>query len=95
MTDPAYTPEQQAKYHRRTAARIRGILHEAKDVPCADCGVRYPPYVMQFDHVRGEKLFELGVAPNRHISEARVRDELAKCEVVCANCHAERTWGPK
>ncbi|MDP9326542.1 MAG: hypothetical protein M3O87_08440 [Candidatus Dormibacteraeota bacterium] len=81
-----------AKAHARNKAeraKLRKLLHELKGVPCADCGVGFPPWVMQFDHVRGVKVFEVG----RGISATRVRmlQEAAKCEVVCANCHAQRT----
>ena len=55
---------------------------------CADCGVTYAYYVMQFDHVRGTKDFELSrYAGGWH----RLQDEIEKCDVVCAKCHAERS----
>lgn len=72
------------------------IFREAKNKPCADCGESYPYYVMQFDHVpeRGPKLVSLNYGTiTRSIGLARIRAELEKCDVVCANCHAERTWG--
>jgi len=72
----------------------RDLIAELKSVPCADCGVQYPPYVMQFDHVRGEKLFNIGTAVAQGRSVKTIMTEVAKCDVVCANCHAERTWGP-
>jgi hypothetical protein len=62
-----------------------------KDTPCADCGVQYPPYVMQFDHVHGKKSFTIG-RQSCVISRARLCAEIAKCDVVCANCHEERTY---
>lgn len=61
-----------------------------KDKPCADCGVKYPPYVMQFDHVRGKKSFTIGSVYYKK-TMAQIIAEIKKCEVVCANCHAERT----
>ena len=69
-------------------AKSREAVRIAKDVPCADCGRRYSYYVMQFDHVRGEKIFNIGAstAAGYH----KILAEIAKCEVVCANCHAER-----
>lgn len=71
-------------------ARVREYLIAEKASPCADCGVQYPYYVMQFDH-RGEspKLFERGSVRDRAL--AVVKMEAEKCDVVCANCHAERT----
>jgi hypothetical protein len=70
--------------------RVQKIVRAKKDDPCTDCGVTYPYYVMQFDHVKGIKKFNLGDT-SRWTSERVVLEELAKCEVVCANCHAERT----
>lgn len=59
--------------------------------PCADCGGIFPPWVMDFDHVRGEKLFNL--SHSLKIGVARMLAEAAKCDLVCANCHRQRTWG--
>jgi hypothetical protein len=78
---------------RRYQARNRQITHEAKAQPCADCGVQYPFYVMQFDHVGdGDKTAHVSFLAWVPVSEAKLRAEIAKCEVVCANCHAARTW---
>lgn len=58
-----------------------------------DCGIGYPFYVMQFDHRPGEnKCFSLGGAANRNLPRAVLEAEIAKCDVVCGNCHAERTY---
>lgn len=56
---------------------------------CADCGYREHPAALQFDHVRGEKLFPLSAG--RHRARRLVLAEIEKCDVVCANCHAIRT----
>lgn len=48
---------------------------------------------MQFDHIPEKvKSFELGKAANKGYSLAKIKDEALKCEVVCANCHAIRTF---
>lgn len=62
--------------------------------PCTDCGGYYPPCVLHWDHVpgRGPKLFNLGRAD---YSLEKVLAEIAKCDLVCANCHAIRTWNRK
>ena len=69
---------------------LRRLLRELKDVPCSDCGQLYPPWVMDFDHVAGDKLFNVGQAVRT--SAAVILSEVAKCEVVCANCHRDRTY---
>lgn len=72
---------------RRQAAKDR--IRQAKCVPCADCAEIYPPYVMDFDHVRGKKIANIG-SGRFHSSVVGLEKEIAKCDVVCANCHRER-----
>jgi hypothetical protein len=67
-------------------------VNEVKDVPCADCGVRYPPHQLEFDHVRGTKVADVSRLATRPVGVKRLLEEIAKCEVVCANCHRLRTW---
>lgn len=64
-------------------------LRTLKDVPCLDCKQKFSPYAMQFDHVRGEKEFNISKATR--FSRERLEAEMKKCEIVCANCHAVRT----
>jgi hypothetical protein len=47
---------------------------------------------MQFDHRPGEgKSFDVASAV-RGYSRKRILAEIAKCDLVCANCHAVRTY---
>jgi hypothetical protein len=60
--------------------------------PCSDCGGTYPRQVMQWDHLPGfEKLGDISTSSRGKPREA-VLEEIAKCELVCANCHALRTF---
>lgn len=57
--------------------------------PCRDCG-EDDPIVLEFDHVRGDKRFN--ISDRLHsMSWDRLLREIAKCEVVCANCHRRRS----
>lgn len=77
---------------RAYQGRLRQVATDAKSKPCKDCGTQYPPYVMQFDHVRGEKFFDVAMAAGRlRVGYEKLKAEIAKCDVVCANCHAVRT----
>lgn len=78
--------EENRERSRKSYAALRALITFEKAGGCVDCGERDLD-VLQFDHVRGAKKFT--IASNRSI--ARVRDEIAKCEVVCANCHSRRT----
>jgi hypothetical protein len=59
--------------------------------PCTDCGGIFHQAAMEFDHIpgRGPKLFNLGQSDR---SVEAVKAEIAKCDIVCANCHRIRTW---
>lgn len=70
--------------------KAREVATAAKARPCADCGIEYPPIVMEFDHVRGQKEFSIGNHV-KSVSRERLVAEIAKCDVVCANCHRLRT----
>lgn len=68
----------------------REVMRRAKDKPCQDCGIKYPAYVMDFDHVRGDKVRKVSGLTNG--STSVILAEIAKCDVVCANCHRQRTF---
>jgi hypothetical protein len=70
------------------------FISSAKDKPCEDCGVKYPPYVMDLDHVRGRKICNVS-AMTASASFKRIVEEISKCDVVCSNCHRERTYARK
>lgn len=58
---------------------------------CMDCGYREHPAALEFDHRPGEiKLFNIGEKIGAY-SRTKIWAEIAKCDVVCANCHAIRT----
>ena len=70
------------------------LIRKAKDQPCADCGKSYPYYVMDLDHVRGTKVQNVANLRGR-VGTEKLLEEIAKCDVVCANCHRERTFSRK
>ena len=72
-------------------AKKRALVDAYKDQPCMDCGNEYPSYVMDCDHRDpSQKLYSINDAAKR-LSMQKLLDELAKCDVVCANCHRIRT----
>jgi hypothetical protein len=90
-------------YHKRTWYRrvdqkrlwkhkrydwLRGL----KRRPCVECGGEFHPAAMQFDHRPGvDKAFDVSWGIARY-SRERILAEIAKCDLVCANCHAVRTY---
>lgn len=62
-----------------------------RDTPCADCGETFPAAVMHWDHLPGHEKVDAVSTLLRSRTRTLVLEELAKCELVCANCHAIRT----
>lgn len=87
-----HVPEDAKSRHARRRDTRRNIINRAKNVACLDCGQHYPPYVMDFDHVRGEKLGDISYLVSASIRIDKLFEEIAKCDVVCANCHRIRTY---
>lgn len=77
---------------RARDAQARAWVNSLKNgVACADCGQVFPAPLMHWDHLPGyPKVGAIGSLVGRR-SLRLVVEELEKCELVCANCHAIRT----
>lgn len=72
--------------------RLRVLVTQLKRRPCSDCLQTYNPWQMDFDHLPGHLKKD---AISRLVSTGSfnaIKAELLKCELVCANCHRERTY---
>lgn len=78
-----------ASRRRRRIEHVRAWLVDLKDTPCADCGRRFPPEAMDFDHLEGKRGNVSRMAHS--VGMDALRKEVDKCEVVCATCHRIRT----
>jgi hypothetical protein len=77
-----------AKKARQEPLRAR-ILEHLLEHPCADCG-EADPVVLEFDHVDGKER-EVSALLALAVPLTRLEAEIARCEVVCVNCHRRRT----
>jgi hypothetical protein len=68
------------------------MVRDLKSGPCTDCGGIFHPAAMQWDHTGSDKLADVSDAVSKLWSKARILAEIDKCELVCANCHAVRTY---
>lgn len=74
-------------------AYLNDKVNELKNNPCTDCGIKYPSYVMQWDHLDpSTKVKGINELIRQSANWAMILKEINKCQLVCANCHAERTY---
>lgn len=82
------------RINERSRAPRAAILNRIKaERGCVDCGLMMPdhPEVFDFDHLPG---VEKSASLSSFLTGGSIDDlmaEVAKCEVVCANCHRIRT----
>lgn len=88
---PANKVKHQKLIKRRKEEIVRFIRKYKTDRGCSVCGYNKSSEALEFDHVKGVKSFDLGSSKSKSCSIEKVLEEIAKCEIVCANCHRERT----
>lgn len=92
-------------YERNKSKRIKQITDRKKKIKlssseiinkiklengCVDCGYKEHSVALDFDHL-SDKLYNVSsMVANGYTIEA-IREEISKCEIVCANCHRVRT----
>jgi hypothetical protein len=75
---------------KRRAARTETINKMKVELGCALCGYRENPNALAFDHLdQARKSFNVGTG--KSLSWPRVLAEIAKCRVLCFNCHQIET----
>lgn len=87
--------EKPAKRSPKRKKEIQKMLADLKEKHgCMDCGGKFPYYILDFDHVYGKKVSNISSMLDYHSIED-IFKEIDKCEIVCANCHRNRTFHRK
>jgi hypothetical protein len=81
------TDKELAHYNKQQFKKRLSEIKEASG--CMDCG-ETNPIVLDFDHLHNKK-YNVSRMIHDGFSWAAIKKEIAKCEVVCANCHRIRT----
>lgn len=91
---PVYTGKTEASKQAQRRAWERNQKYMGDYLaahPCVDCG-QTDIRLLDFDHVTNDKKYGIGTMVSTTFSIARIEEEIAKCEVRCANCHRLKTW---
>jgi len=88
------------EYGRKRRARLYEIIDRHKlEAGCAHCGYHEDARALDFDHIDPATKVQTiswlvttsGVNPDNPKHMAKLMDEIAKCQVLCANCHRIKT----
>lgn len=85
-----------SKFKKARRVTIRDQYFEIKkSLQCAVCG-NADFRVLDFDHKdRESKEFDVGYGISKGYSIEKIKKEIDKCQVLCANCHRIKTWDEK
>jgi hypothetical protein len=79
--------------HRKAMAGVLEELHLYKEKHgCFDCRNKFPHYILEFDHKPEFVKIDVVYRVLRNYGAEAAWAEVAKCDVLCANCHKMRTY---
>lgn len=90
LKTPERNPQRRAYAEAKALVNREFVWSYLSSHPCVDCG-EGDPIVLEFDHVSGDKLFNISEAIKRGFKISSIEGEITKCEVRCANCHRRIT----
>lgn len=82
--------------NKRTAKKKQEYIKRYKlFVGCAFCGYKKHYAALEFDHINPDKkLFAISQC-HKGWGMKKIKDEIRKCQVLCANCHRIKTMEDK
>lgn len=90
QNDDFYVQKAKQRRNKIIEALNQKIYNYLLENPCVDCGEN-DPIVLEFDHVRGIKRYNVSEMCYRLVSWELIAIEISKCDVRCANCHRRKT----
>jgi hypothetical protein len=91
----AYKIKRNARQNERRKEAVAKVAKIKSDKGCAKCGERHPA-CLEFHHLDPSvKGFNLAEAPTRVTDPTRILAEMAKCIVLCSNCHRKLHYEAK
>lgn len=82
------TYKAKAKRYKKT---LTDRVNELKKKPCTDCKSQFNPWQMDFDHKENKEFNISDGLRTKGYSWIKLEKELSKCDLVCSNCHRNRT----
>ena len=77
-------------YDKRRGVKGKKTSDRLKtSIGCAECGYIKNPLALEWHHVNGKESEYINITGDTvgHYSSQRIADEIAKCVLLCCNCH--------
>lgn len=88
---PRYIQEARRRNEQERERKHRYVIEYLQSHSCVDCGEN-DPVVLEFDHRDPSlKVAPVGALIGQGASLEKVKIEIDKCDVRCANCHRRKT----
>ena len=83
------TKQTRLDYFNKRRRECKKFIQDYKEgKSCIKCGWKAYPDILEFHHRDPkEKLYNLSFGGIANISRARLEIEIAKCDLLCPNCH--------
>lgn len=81
-----------AKQKKQLASTLHELHLYKEKRGCFDCRNKFPHYVLEFDHRPEYDKIDVVYRVLRTLGPDAAWKEVAKCDVVCSNCHKIRTY---
>lgn len=89
--DPSYKAKKKEKCAAYSYKLQKFIYDYLSSHPCVKCGEN-DPVVLEFNHIKpSEKTENISSMLQRRTSLDKIKKEISKCEILCANCHKRHT----
>lgn len=93
LNNKQYYKDKARNYCEPILKDLREFVIKEKSKPCVDCKKSFHPFCMDFDHRENEdKISEIATLVRQCVAIEMLKNEIAKCDLVCANCHRLRTF---
>lgn len=80
------------KARKKEAAYFEWFSSLKEGRSCEQCGESHPACLDFHHRDPSKKEFDLGMVKRKQFAKQRVLDEIAKCAVLCSNCHRKLHW---
>jgi hypothetical protein len=93
LKNPERYRELERARQRKARAGLRAFVNEIKSsVGCSQCTETHPA-CLQFHHTNPEnKKFAINRGVVLKMPVEAIKEEMKKCVILCANCHAKHHW---